>query len=59
MHYGLSIDMLFKHIRTVSLNKNHLFFRLSKSNYYAVTSLKRAFPSVSRLVECRHEFVPG
>ena len=59
MQYGLSIDMLFKQMRTVSLDKNQSFFRLSKNNYYAVTSLKRAFPSVSRLVECRHEFVPG
>ena len=51
MQYGLSIDMLFKQIRTVSLDKNHSFFRLSKTNYYAVTGLKRAFPPVSRLVE--------
>ena len=28
MQYGLSIDMLFNHIRAVSLFKNHLFFRL-------------------------------
>ena len=47
----LSIDMLFKQIRTVSLDKNHLYFRLSKNNYYAATSLKRAFPLVSRPVE--------
>ena len=28
MQYGLSIDMLFDHIRAVSLFENHLFFRL-------------------------------
>ena len=38
--------MLFKQIRTVSLDKNHLFFRLRKNNYDAVTSLKGAFPLV-------------
>ena len=38
--------MLFKQIRTVSLDKNHLFFRLSKNNFYAATSLTLAFPLV-------------
>ena len=32
-------------------NKNFLFFRLRKNNYYAATSLKRAFPLVLRPVE--------
>ena len=45
--------MLFKQIRTVSLDKNHLFFGLSKNNYYAATSLTRAFPLVCRPVDMK------
>ena len=40
MQHGLSIDMLFNQIRTVSLDQNQLFFRLRRDNEHAVLKSK-------------------